>query len=181
MFKKNKWYISDDGPDIKSHSSSSVEIDYKHAHFENHGVLAYFDSVEIEEGKTYVTSGTWQSKGRDSRGDCSSKYWTESKYDHACVDDGEIVDGCREYVECPCNTGDFRIVIADSNGSKVTKDGYESLDEISEKWNGFHIRVMPHVTKDFKRRSLIFPNTIWMKNKDETKSPGMFDHSGSRQ
>eukprot|EP00164_Ancoracysta_twista_P003378 GFYU01004512.1.p1 GENE.GFYU01004512.1~~GFYU01004512.1.p1 ORF type:complete len:364 (-),score=91.28 GFYU01004512.1:54-1145(-) len=117
------------------------------------------------------------------RDKCSSKSGSAKTHCYEACDKeakgGCIHYPCRGMVECPRDTGDFRIVLAASNGGQITHSPFSDLEDVTGKWDGFHWRIMPHTASKFKRRSLIFPNTVWMKNPKEKRHPGMFAHSSS--
>lgn len=87
---------------------------------------------------------------------CPHKWAGKSKESEPIYDcytkKGELCDGGRVQVGCTRDTGDFRLVIADSNGQKFKNDG-GSLDmpSVSGKWKGVEWRFFPHTATKFKR------------------------------
>lgn len=108
-------------------------------------------------------------------------------YDCYYDNNQKIHSGCKEQVACQVNTGDFRMVLADSHGKKQTKDGFGTLEnhEVSGGWQGVEWRFSPHTAKKWKRpkgetNKYAFPATISFKN-SVGPSTGFFSTSkGSR-
>lgn len=92
-------------------------------------------------------------------------------YHHQCYD--EDVDGgsypgipseCRKEPRCLVNTGDFRVVLADSRGERISQDGFGSLDDKSLKWQGVHFRFHPHVFhRDLVHKSPHIPTSLYLR------------------
>lgn len=62
------------------------------------------------------------------------------------------------------NTGDFRVVLADSRGERITKDGFGSLDDKSLQWQGVHFRFHPHVFhRDLVHKSPHIPTSLYLR------------------
>lgn len=171
-----RWFLGRDDFDIDQ-TDKKMEWNIPHTHLENDGVVTHFDAVELEEGKSVRFKMRWTSKGENNKDGCDSKYWTESKYLYQCYDESREKDGedpwiseCAQQVECLVNTGDFRIVLADSNGDKVDKDGFGSLDDASHNWQGFHWRMFPHTGTKLTHKSPAIPCSIYFRK----HSGGMF-------
>ena len=67
----------------------------------------------------------------------------QHQYHHQCYDKDEdggsypgIHSECRKEPRCLVNTGDFRVVLADSRGHRVNDNNFGDLDSVSEKWQG---------------------------------------------
>ena len=125
----------------------NAETGNKQHHLENRGLVTHLNhAVELEIGVTHVFEMIWVSGGQPVKG-CDSKYWNESKYKHQCYDPNtkyHIVDGCNYEVHCLKDTGDFRIVLADSRGHRISHDVFEErfgdLEQASTEWDGFQWR-----------------------------------------
>ena len=106
----------------------------------------------------------------------------QHKYHHQCHDKDQYVDDieegndypgipreCVKDPHCLVNTGDFRVVLADSHGDKIEEDLFGDLDEESHKWQGVQFRFHPSAY----HRDLIhvspgshIPTSLYIRKKD---------------
>lgn len=74
----------------------------------------------------------------------------------------------RVQVGCTRDTGDFRLVIADSNGHKYKKNaGSLEIPSNTGAWKGVEWRFFPHASTKFKRSKAAkyaMPTTIYTKS-----------------
>ena len=138
------WYSANKektGKDYK-YTQSSFEWNIPKGHLENVGFATHFKPVKVKKGETisftlgwksdeYKVSGCEKTKGKPKFG--ANEYYK-------CFSNDEVVEPdrrvCKREVACPHNTGDFRMVLADSNDAKIKKSNFGSLDldEITGPW-----------------------------------------------
>jgi len=170
------WYkgTADDSKYSVSFTSTSVTWNFQNTHLENDGIATHFDPVPLEQDETVSFLMVWNSGAPPYDKDgCTSKYWTGSKYEYQCYDEGGgtdsypwVVDGCRKEPHCLVNTGDFRVVLADSNGARLAEDGFLDLDDVSKDWEGIQWRLLPHTGLELQHHSPNIPCNILFKHKD---------------
>jgi len=174
------WYSSDEAWTTKPKvDDKSFEWNIPNTHFENNGFVKHFKAQKLEKGTTVKFKMGWNSYGSYTPDCPHKKVGGAEKVRYDCYKSDKIVEGCRWQVSCVRDTGDFRIVIADSNGQKLTKNGFGSLEKASNtgKWQGIEWRFIPHGPKKFSRPSkkdsqnLAMPSHVMTKFSPDSSVP----------
>ena len=154
----HKWFSSDvqfTGEPLKR---DGYEFEWKvpYTHFENNGFVTHFDPVTLERGVRHKWVMGWNSYGMTTRSCPVKRYDGRIPLEYDCYDSQSKLKGdCRVQVGCTRDTGDFRVVLADSRGQKQTRDNFGNLanNMITGKWQGVEWRFNPHADKNFERPS----------------------------
>ena len=127
-----------------------------YTHFENVGFVTHFEPVTLEIGTRHVWKMGWNSYGMVTRKCPVKKFDGNVPVEYDCYDASNRLKGdCSVQVGCTRDTGDFRVVLADSRGQKQFSDGFGTLsnNRISGKWRGVEWRFNPHADRNFERPS----------------------------
>lgn len=125
----NRWFTASKNNGFDTTLDTHKEWEWtfpSRVHMENDGIVTHFEEgVPLETGKEYVIKIGWKSGGMATP-ECPQ---TDGQY--TCYEkptDMDPILGCYQQVACAANTGDFRVVLADSNTQKIIEDDFGTLD-----------------------------------------------------
>eukprot|EP01084_Bolivina_argentea_P259921 438785_1 len=115
-------------------------------HGQSVNIVTQFDPISIASvGEKLELEFEWMSNGTNQ---CPSKYWIDEQYNYQCEYNisgvnGQSFKNCSaKSVNCIAGTGDFRLILFESNGTKITGSNYS--DHIWTNMKGYEIRFNPH-------------------------------------